>query len=259
MKTLSVLIVTLLVSTKVFSICVDRSIEVWPRAKEITTNPIFIIEGYGESQPVIIQLNKHNRIYLTAEKDTIFFRIEETFKGQLRLIQSVLRPLKTLTAGKYYSLHIDSLEGHEKFMFERMNFGWMVANKEDKQKPRWQAPPTFKSNYYVGTAEGPIAFANFCFAILDSSPVVALAKVSDLKSHISSEYYVIPDSCYLRLGYNACDATFQFKEGQTYEVTFILMDASGNKSDKETEPIKFISPTPADKPSLRGQMDCNCK
>lgn len=239
-----------------FAMCFFSGISVFPQTKTISSNSIFIIEGYESSQSVITHLNKSNAIYLTSGKDTIRLTVIKTLESHFRLTQAVLKPSSNLISGKHYKLNIDNLEEYEKADFERDSIGWTVSDFADKQKPIWSKLPSYKTKGMIFYGCGPAVFVNFCACISDNSPVVVYAKVKNIKTNSSSDYYLNPDSCSFKLGHGMCSGEFKFEEGQEYEATFSLLDASGNVST-ETQPIKFISPTEKDE-SHHDDKEANC-
>lgn len=243
---------------KSFAMCSFSGIRVFPKTKTIFTNPIFIIEGYESSQSVISHLNHGNAIYLTSGNDTIRLTVIKTLKSQFRLTQAILKPLSNLIIGKHYKLNIDNLDEYEKADFESDSVSWTVSDIADNQKPIWGKVPSYNSKGMKFYGCGPAVFVNFCACISDNSSVVVYAKVKNLKTNSSSDYYLTPDSCSFQLGHGMCSGEFKFEEGQEYEAIFSLMDASGNIST-ETMPLKFYSPTEKDERKHDDKkVDCDC-
>jgi len=242
-----------------FAICFPSGISFFPHTKTISSNSIFIIEGYESSQSVIRQLNKSYPIYLTSERDTIQLTVIKTLKSQFRLIQAILKPSSNLISGKHYKLNIDNLDEYEKADLERDSIGWTVTDIVDKQKPIWIKLPSYNSKGMIFYGCGPAVFVKFCACFSDISPVVVYAKVKNIKTNSISDYYLNPDSSTFQLGHGMCSGEFDFEEGQEYEATFSLMDASGNFST-ETQPIKFISPTEKDESHQDNKEEfCDCQ
>lgn len=249
---------TSLANNDSFAECSSSGIHVFPRTKTIFSNPIFIIEGYSSSQSIIRHLNNGNTIYLTSGDDTISLKVLKTMVGQFDLTQAILKPSSSLTPGKSYKLNIDNLDEYEKADLERDSISWTVSNIADNQKPIWNNPPSYNSKGMIFYGCGPAVFVNFCASISDNSSVVIYAKVKNLTTNSSSDYYLTPDSCSFQLGHGMCSGEFDFEEGQEYEATFSLMDASGNISP-ETQPIKFISPTEKDEIKHNDKAaECDC-
>jgi hypothetical protein len=248
----------LFLTFKSFAECSSSGINVFPRTKTIYSNPIFIIEGYFSSQSVIRNLNKTNSIYLTSGKDTIRLFVTKRLESHFRLTQSILKPSSNLILGKYYKLNIDNLNEYEKADFERDSIGWTVSDIIDRQKPIWTKLPSYNSKEMISYGCGPALYVNFCACILDKSPVVVYTRLKNLKNKSISDYYIKPDSCSFQIGHGMCSGEFDFEQGQEYEATFSLMDASGNISN-ETQPIKFISPTEKDENHIdEKEVKCNC-
>lgn len=241
-----------------FADCSSSGFSVFPRTNSISTNPIFIIEGYVISESVVRNLNNGNAIYLTSGNDTIPLTVIKTLKSQFHLTQAILKPISNLILGKSYKLNIDNLDEYEKRDFDRDSIAWIVNDVLDVQKPIWSKFPSYKSKQMVFFGCGPEVYVNFCACISDNSPVVVYAKVKKLNTQSFSDYYLNPDSCTIQLGHGMCSGEFDFEEGQEYEVTFSLMDASGNISD-ELQSIKFISPSKNDQIKIDDpEINCKC-
>ncbi len=242
-----------------FASCSSMGINVFPRTRTISNNSIFIIEGYLSSQSVITNLNKGNAIYLSSGKDTIPLTVIKTLKSQFRLTQAILKPSSKLISGKNYTLHIDNLDEYEKADFLSDSINWTVSDITDNQKPVWSKLPSYSSKGMIFYGCGPEVFVKFCACISDNAPVVVYARVKNLKANSISDYYLNPDSCSVQLGHGMCAGEFEFEQGQAYEATFSLMDASGNIST-ETQPVKFISPTEKDQSQQDEKtVNCNCQ
>lgn len=251
-------LLTIMTTADIHAECSSSGISVFPRTKVISTNPIFIVQGYAHSQSVINQLNQRNSIYLTSGKDRISLTVIKTIKGQFGLTQALLKPTAELISGRHYKLNIESLDEYEHEDFSRDSIGWTVSNKADNTKPIWQVLPSYKSKEMIFYGCGPAVLVNFCACISDNSPVVVYTKIKNLKTNTIVEYYINPGPSYIELGHGMCSGAFDFNEGQEYEVTFLLMDASGNTSETETHPIKFSSPTEKDQINHDEKADCNC-
>lgn len=257
LKILSVIFLTFLME-KSMADCSSWNIRVFPNTKIISKNSIFVVEGYAMAQSHIKRFNKNKSVYLTSGNDTIQLKVLKTLVGEFQLTQAVLKPISNLITGKQYKLNIDSLGKYEKEEFERNVQSWTVTDTDDKQKPTWIKQPSYDSKKMIFYGCGPAKIVNFCTCISDNSPVLVYTKVKNLENNLSSEYYITPDSSSLELGHGMCSGEFDFKDGLEYEVTFSIMDASGNISN-ETKPVKFISPTEKDQPKENeSKLKCNC-
>ena len=241
-----------------FAKCKSSNIKVFPKTGEISLNSIFIVEGYGTSQNVIQGLNSKYRIYLKSDNSVISLQIIKSYKGQYGITQAILKPIGKLVENKTYTLYIDSLDQYEKEDFYRNDFKWTVNNNIDNDIPLWTLKPQYKSKQKIEYGCGPATFVDFCVCINDISPVLVFTRLKELKTGKISEYFVTPDSTSLRIGHEMCYGEFDFLDGEKYEVSFSLMDASGNKNDTLTSIIKFISPTDEDQENKIEKISCEC-
>jgi hypothetical protein len=68
------------------------------------------------------------------------------------------------------------------------------------------------------------------------------AVVKNLKTGSTTAYYLHPKVDQVSVGHGMCSGGFYFNEGTDYEVTFALMDASGNQSKGYSNPVRFTRP-----------------
>ena len=253
MRNLFLLVMFTLGTISAFADCSSWGISVWPKGTEINKNSIFIIQGFGTSQDVIIKLNSKYKIYLKSNTSIINLKVVKIYEGQYRLTQAILKPSKELIEGLTYSLHIDNYE-----KFENENYKWIVNNKRDVDLPTWSTKPKYQSKQKINFGCGPAKFVEFCTCINDESPVVVFTKITELKTGTTAEYFVQPDSTSLRLGHGMCSGAFEFEEGKNYSVSFSLMDSAGNRNDTLTKEITFSSPTDNDQENLKEKLLCDC-
>ncbi len=238
--------------------CTTSGIRVWPSTKTICKNPIFVIEGYSSSQAVISEINKHFKIYLKSQNSTIDLQVLKLYTSQFNLTQAILKPVRNLVSGETYSLQTDSLDHYNRYDFDVKNFRWTASDKTDNEMPRWQSAPFYLDNTGNKFGCGTERFANFCVCINDVSPVIVLARLKALKTGEISQYYVIPDSSFLKIGHGMCSGEFNFIDNENYEISFSLMDASGNFDDSLTNAIEFTSPGEKYTPNPKTMKICNC-
>jgi hypothetical protein len=234
--------------------CSSSGISVWPKQQNIASNSIFVIQGYAQSQELIRQLNKKNKIYLKCNSEIILLKVLKILEGQYSLTQAVLQPEKKLINGKTYELKIDNLGMFDKDDLEITK--WTVTSENDNKKPEWNCKPTYLGFSYERYGCGPAKSVNFCGTYKDNSPTLIYAKVLDKKTKISSDYFITSEDQKISLGHGMCSGAFAFDDDTNYEVQFGLMDASGNENLKLTEPFVFSSPT--EKNESEKEIKCNC-
>lgn len=257
-KKLLTLLVTVFCTINAFAECSDLSFQVWPKTTIINQNSIFIFECYGSAQKIINGLNSQYKIYLKGNNATIDLQVLKSYKSNFNLTQVILKPKIKLIEGETYTLYVDGLEDYEKGYFYTKSYSWRVNNKTDVEKPIWRETPKYFSKHKIAYGCGPASFVDFCFCTKDNSSVVIFTKLKELKTGKISEYFLIPDSSFVRVGKDMCAGEFVFQDGEDYEVSFSLMDASGNVNNTLTKPVKFISPTNKDDGDESEKPNCNC-
>jgi len=235
--------------------CIDSGISVWPNTNEFSLNSVLIIEGFGNSQNIIRGLNSKHKIYLKSDNGKVSLEIIKIYEGQYGLTQALLKPAGELIVGSTYTLEIDSLDAYPKE--DSQVFTWIVTNNLDNEAPVWKQEPTFVSKHKMMFGCGPEVYVNFCVCIQDKSPVAVLTKLKDLKTGKVTEYLVTPESTLLRIGHNMCSGAFDFENDGTYEITFSLMDACGNKNETFTKAIQFTSPA-EEEGNSEEKVVCGC-
>lgn len=254
MKRLILLLIILTINFSVKAKCSSSGIYVWPTQQNITTNSIIVIEGYAQSQELIRQLNKKNKIYLTCNSERLLINVLRILEGQHNLTQAILKPEKELQIGKTYELHIDNLGTFD--IDEYKVVKWTVNSEQDIEKPIWSCEPTYINQNFTAFGCGPEMYVNFCGAFKDKSPTLIYAKVFDKKNKTSSDYFLSSDNQKISIGHGMCSGEFSFNREINYEVQFGLMDASGNENLTLTKPIIFTSPTENNQ-SVK-EFSCNC-
>lgn len=254
MKIILSILLILTTNLSVNAMCSSSGISVWPSQKNIAANSIFVIEGYSQSQELIRQLNKKNKIYLTCNSEIIPIKVLRILEGQHSLTQAILKPEKQLTIGKIYELHIDNLGMFDKNAYKVVK--WTVSTNNDNIMPEWNCEPTYKGKSYTAYGCGPAIYVNFCGSFKDNSSTLIYAKVYNKTNKTSSDYFLTTDNQKISLGHGMCSGEFSFEEKIDYEVEFGLMDASGNENKVLTDPISFTGPTMDE--NTEKEFNCNC-
>lgn len=246
----TILILTFILCTgESFADCMDNGISFWPSGQTIMQNSLIVIDGFATSQKVIMGLNEKYPIYLKSGDKKIELIVKEILVGEFRLTQAVLTFDETLQAGQDYELFIDNLPESEralrkwnvkKRVYEKVT--WTAVAGVDTDKPIWKAGPveTKKTLIYFGC--GPETFVHFKFTIADASEFLIRTTVTNPKTNKKTAYYLEPDGSTLKVGHGMCSGAFLLEEGDDFEVTFDIMDASGNLARWPGKEIYFTKP-----------------
>ena len=248
MKNILTLLIVISLNFYTYSLCSYSGLSVFPKNKNIYQNSIFIVDGYAQSQEIILGLNKGYDIYLKSGGQKIKLLVTETLIGQFRLTQAVLKPEIALTAGLEYTLFIDNLPKYEtlnRYNYTNEKFElikYLVLPENDYEQPKISSTPKEmdKSLIYYGC--GPSIHVIFNNTAKDSIDIIIKTTVKNLKTGKETTYYIEPEGESIEVGHGMCSGAFEFEDDIQYEVDFTFMDASGNQTQMGGERIKFTKP-----------------
>lgn len=230
--------------------CASEGLYVWPSGQTLTQNPIILLDGYAHSQNVIEGLNKKFPIYLKSGSKKINLTVKEILKGEFYLTQAVMTVDEKLEAGKEYELFIDSLAEYEsplrKWNVKTKKYEgvtWTVVGDIDSTVPLWKTKPTEIKKTLIHYGCGPAINVHFNFKIEEKSEFLIKANVTNKKTQKTTSYYLEPNDSTIEIGHEMCSGAFIFENGEDYEVSFDILDASGNLTTWTGEKIAFTRPT----------------
>lgn len=237
-----------------FAKCLGNALDVWPGpGTTVRQNAVFVLNGTGTSMSVIYGLNTKYPIYLKAGKQKIKLQMKETLTGDFKVAQAILIPATNLQAGLEYELIIDNLPDNERVtMYDRttgkeLKTRWKVIEGLDKTAPLFTQQPQYTSKAKQALGCGPAVRVNFSFTTADTvSNVLVQATVKDMVTGRMLTYYIAPLGNTITIGHGMCAGAFDFVDSRAYEVSFALMDASGNITPEPSKAIAFTAPTFAD-------------
>ena len=249
MKQLLTFIIGLFCTANVYADCAGNGLWVFPRGNNIKQNTIFVIDGFAESQKIILQLNKKHNIYLKNGQKKIKLLTTETYVGQFFITQAVLKPETELEVGLEYTMHIDNLPEFENFnkynnkAHEYEPITYKVVAEKDFEKPQISSKPKELQKQLAHFGCGPSIHVVFSNPAKDKSDIIIKTTVKNLKTKKETTYYIEPDGEKIKIGHGMCSGAFNFEDGNNYEVEFSFMDASGNLTGWTGDRIKFTKPT----------------
>jgi len=253
LKSFCIVITLLIAHSSSYADCSSSGIYFWPQSPTIKQNSIIVIEAYAMSQKIISELNSTYPIYLKSEKNKIKLNIREICIGQFQLTQAILVPEENLTAGLEYEIFIENLpEGDELKQWniasgKYESIKWKVEEGIDNTLPTWTKKPNEEKKSYILFGCGPGKNVHFNFAAYDESPVMLKTKVTHAISGKSATYYLVVDNrTQVQVGHDMCSGAFTFKDGEAYEVSFDIVDFSGNLTAWTYDNIKFTAPIISD-------------
>lgn len=251
MKQLLALAFGLLSSIATYADCLTKMLWVFPDGPAIKQNSIFVLYGMGQSEPVILGLNKTYSIYLKSGETKVRLQVTETHVGQYGQAQALLKPETALAPGQEYALCIDSLPEYEypgrynpsTERYEPVTY--KVLAEKDTVPPKLVSQPRVLRKTLAHDGCGPATHVLFSNPAKDDPDVIVRTTVVALKTGRETTYYLQPygpHGAVIQVGHDMCSGAFTFEEGDDYEVSFSFMDASGNMISREGERIKFTKP-----------------
>lgn len=245
--------VVLLTTVSVDASCSTNRISVFPSGNKIRQKTTFMIEGYARSQEIIERLGSTYPVYLKSGKTKVKLVVKETLTGQYQLTQAILEPESELKIGANYELVIDKLPKYE--FVKQWNstlknwepVTYEVLSETDSEKPIFLSTPAETGKTFIRYGCGPEMHVNFSCFVSDSSEYLVKATVKNLTTNVSKSYYIRHNDSTISIGHGMCSGAFRFTGDDQYEVTFSLLDASGNTTEWVGEPIQFTKPEEAER------------
>jgi len=234
--------------------CSMSGMTFYPEQKEISLNPMFIIQGYSFSQKTINSF-KERTIYLESENgELIKLNLQEILKGQMSLTQAIFNPSKELKPNTTYFLKYSDQtenEGREMIQYNR--------KKKEREKVYWKTTDkktieTLNSNLNVEFEKtevkhygcGPSANAIFDVKNMSESEIWYKTEVIEVETNKKNIYFIKEWNGKLNVGHGMCSGAFTFNRKGKYKVRFTPMNTDG-KSIKTTDWRTFDSPFMNDK------------
>lgn len=248
MKQLFTLLIAFFFTANLYADCKGNGLWVFPKGKTVKQNTIFVLTGYADSQGIILKLNKKHNVYLKSGQKKIKLLITETFVGEFKVTQAVLKPEKELEAGLVYTMHIDNLPGYEdltqynNITQKNEPIAYRVLSGNDFEKPKISSKPKELEKQLIYFGCGPSTYVVFSNPAKDKSELLVRVTVKNLKTKKETTYYVEPDGKTIKVGHGMCAGEFKFENGDNYEAEFSFMDASGNLALWAGTRIKFTKP-----------------
>ncbi len=217
---------------------------------EISSDGIILLDFYAGSERVADSIAKGAPTYLVSGDQRIQLILEEQLKGEYNITQVVLRPETSLTVGNTYTLHIDGLDSYNHDIiygiegnraYRKSKFYWTAKASSNVETPEWAQLPAASGTSSMLYGCGPKLQSNFTFISQDSTATFIRVELFH-EDGKSTTYIVLTENNKFSLGRGMCRGPFNFKEGESYEARFKLMNSNGNTSTEWTERIEVPNP-----------------
>ncbi len=215
-----------------YSKCISEGFEYYPKTKEISLNPMFIIQGYYYSQKVILSF-KNQKVYLLSENgEEVVLNLQEILKGDYYLTQAIFKPAKELKPNtkyylKYESLSKDSESWNSDMRDKLENLYWQTADKKtvDPLSPNLEI--TFEKTEYQEYDCGDASWAIFNLKNTRKEEIWCKTELIDKETNVKTVFYIGAENDKIRVGKGMCSGAFNFVPKRKYKVCFTPMNTDG--------------------------------
>lgn len=238
----------LIAGSPLFAECGGSYYTVWPKSTTLNPNGIIVIDATTDKSDYLNGMNSKYPAYLVNGFERVRLIVFENHKSTEGLMQVLMKPERELKAGADYILKIDSLPldeaGPLKFNYITRKYEpyqWHISEVTDSIAPQWKMKPSVarKSHHEFGC--GPEFHVYFRYNIVDASPLILCTTVTNTETNTKSTYCVVASDTMVGVGMDMCDGEFTLKQNVIYEVTFDIIDASGNVTPWIGKPIQFTA------------------
>ncbi|RZS91869.1 hypothetical protein [Aquimarina brevivitae] len=227
--------------------CTESGMQFYPTQKEISLNPMFIIQGYAESQKTVNSF-ENRKVYLVSETgDRIQLRLQEMFKGQFQLTQAIFYTTSSLEPNTTYFLtyenqtEAETIEMIKYYDNKEEKVYWTTSDQHHVDPLTNSLSIAFEKTEVFQYGCGPEAYASFAITNKPKAEIWYKTEVKEVGATTTSLYYITPWFEKLHVGHDMCSGAFTFTPTATYKVRFTPMNIDG-KSLPTTDWIAFTSP-----------------
>ncbi len=223
--------------------CRDQWLRTWPETEKINLNSIFVVEGVFRDKS-LLDLNTKYPVYLKSKSDTIRLMLVKMNIGEAGLVQAIFKPYRKLKPNTKYKLVIDNL-GYDDLSPRRgkkqEKSTWTTTNIIDSIAPIFFEKPQYLFSSYERMGCGPESHVNFLVIKKDFSDCLIKVKVKNPNNTIT-DFLIASENDTIIVGHDMCNGAFALKQEGNYEISFGLIDSSGNSIELFDNKLVFVRP-----------------
>ena len=243
MKTTILIIIFFLRSYFSLSNCRDQWLRTWPETEKINLNSIFVIEGVFWDKS-LLGLSTKYPVYLKSKRDTISLKLIKMNIGEAGLVQAIFMPYRKLKPNTTYKLIIDSLNYDDlspRRGKKQEKSLWTTTNVVDSVSPVFIESPKYLYSSYIRKGCGPESNVNFLALKKDNSECLVKVRVKNPNNKVT-EFLIVPENDTISVGHGMCSGAYDFEQEGSYEISFGLVDSSGNSIELFENKLYFVKP-----------------
>lgn len=246
MKKSFIILIFILSIKSAFGKCASGGFQFYPEQREISMNSMFIIEGYANSQALIVEFYKENIFLLSENGEAIELVLQKILKGQMELTQAVFKPIKELKPNTiYYLKNPVNTSGY----FTQWNSNvekmekvhWITSDKKVNDSINSNLKIEFEKTEVIYLGCGPATNAIFNIKNHSDSEIWYKTEVVNLTNNKTIIYYIKDLNGKLNVGHGMCAGAFTFDKTSKYKVRFTPTNIDGAILN-DTEWLTFDSP-----------------
>ena len=248
MRHIIILLLTILVSTFANAKCIGSGIYFLSSNRLLNRNGVLILQFNGTSQSLIKDLNKKYTVYLQSKKEKDTLSIIEILEGGFSTTEVILKPISPLKGDAEYVFRIGNLPKYESIPHDFNQASkketaviFKTTNTVDNEPPVLKDNPVETKKSMVEWGCGPAINVSFKINGEDKSELFVRASVKNEKTGVTTDYILEITKGEVEIGHGMCSGAFGLDMGGEYEVSFCLIDQSGNKGSY-TNPLHFTAP-----------------
>ena len=237
-----------------FADCSSSGMQFFPMNKNISLNPMFIIEGYAYSQQTVESFKNRNVYLIDENGEKINLKLIEIIKGQMSLTQAVfkvesqLKP-KTKYFIRYTNETVSEISERKKYnsnINKSEEIFWETNENENTELLNPNLKLKFDKTNVIHYGCGPSANAIFEVSNSSKSETWFKTEVLEISTNTTTTFYLTSYENKINVGHGMCSGAFTFKNNGKYKVRFTAMNTDG-KELESTEWTTFESPFKNDK------------
>ncbi len=215
--------------------CMAGSLDAWPPPETpLPTQPMILLEGFGNQQPAVTALADGGRVTLVAPGHRVALKVEAMHAGAFGLSQAVLRAAEPLKPSTPYTLDLRDADGRKvrttTFMGgETGPIGWTTAASAPAPLALTGAPKvTGQSFRRLGC--GPSSHLEVSVPARADAPIAVEVTLRELGAEGAVETYVVPvRDGVLRIGHGMCSGAFRVTGPERrFRAELTVRDAAGD-------------------------------
>jgi hypothetical protein len=237
--------------------CAMNGMEFFPKQKEISLSPMFIIQGYSMSQKTVENF-KNRKVYVESENgDLTELILVEILKSEKYLTQAIFKVSKELLPNLiYYIKYSDENENEKREMLQynkdknkHEKVFWKTSDLKSIDLLNSNLKIIFEKTDTIFYGCGPEANAIFKIVNKVNSEIWYKTELIEIETNKKTIFYITENNNKLKVGHGMCSGAFIFKQKGKYKVRFTPMNIDGQELTK-TEWKTFESPFALNKNKL---------